>query len=58
MKGLKVAQEQLLSFNLKNKNVLVIGGTSGIGEAIVRRFSFLGASVIISGRNEKNGKRK
>eukprot|EP01114_Cavostelium_apophysatum_P004749 TRINITY_DN15100_c0_g1_i1.p1 TRINITY_DN15100_c0_g1~~TRINITY_DN15100_c0_g1_i1.p1 ORF type:complete len:302 (-),score=64.87 TRINITY_DN15100_c0_g1_i1:169-1074(-) len=38
--------------NLVGKNVLVIGGTQGIGAGIATRFSQIGASVYIAGRNE------
>mmetsp|Transcript_55630 Transcript_55630/g.92407 ORF Transcript_55630/g.92407 Transcript_55630/m.92407 type:complete len:299 (-) Transcript_55630:104-1000(-) len=34
------------------KNVLVVGGTSGIGAAVAIRFAELGANVIIAGRNK------
>ncbi|MBO5566073.1 MAG: SDR family oxidoreductase [Succinivibrio sp.] len=40
---------------LKDKNVLVTGGTSGIGEAIVRLFAEEGASVAVVGRNKQKG---
>lgn len=32
--------------------VLVVGGTTGIGEQLVRRFHALGKKVIVTGRNE------
>lgn len=37
---------------LRNKNILVFGGGSGIGKAIALRFINAGAKVIIVGRNE------
>ncbi|KAL0954040.1 hypothetical protein HGRIS_005194 [Hohenbuehelia grisea] len=36
-------------------NVVVVGGTAGIGAAIGVRFAELGASVLIVGRNQKAG---
>lgn len=33
--------------------VLIVGGTSGIGEAFARRFHDLGKKVIITGRNQE-----
>lgn len=38
-------------FELKDKVVVIIGGTSGIGEAIARRFVLAGAKLVISGIN-------
>lgn len=40
---------------LNNKTFLIVGGTSGIGEALAQRASSLGANVIIAGRNQKAG---
>lgn len=41
---------------LKNKVALVVGGTSGIGEATAIAFANEGARVIVGGRNEEKGK--
>ena len=38
---------------LRNKNVLIFGGGSGIGKAIAVRFIEAGAKVMITGRNEE-----
>lgn len=42
---------------LDGKKVIVTGGTSGMGEGIVRAFPNLGAKVVFWGRNEKAGKK-
>ena len=42
---------------LKDKRVLITGGTSGMGEAFAKKFAEEGAEVIIVGRNKKNGLR-
>jgi short-subunit dehydrogenase involved in D-alanine esterification of teichoic acids len=34
------------------ETILIIGGTSGIGEQFVRRFHGLGKKVIVTGRNQ------
>ena len=39
-------------YSLLNKTILVTGASSGIGRATAVECSKLGASVIISGRNE------
>lgn len=40
------------SLNFRGKVVLVTGSSSGIGAATVRLFSYLGAQVVVTGRNE------
>ena len=40
---------------VKDKKVLVTGGTSGIGEAIARTYAAAGADVVITGRDEPRG---
>lgn len=42
--------------DLKNKRVLVTGGCSGIGEAIVNMFVKAGAHVVIADKNATLGK--
>lgn len=39
--------------NLKNKNVLITGGTSGIGSACAYSFAEAGCNLIITGRNKE-----
>ena len=36
------------------KHVLVLGGTSGIGEALAKRFVSEGSKVIVVGRRKEN----
>lgn len=43
-------------WNLKNKKVLITGGTKGIGKAAVYEFLELGASVLFNARNIKEVK--
>lgn len=40
---------------LAGRNVLVVGGTGGIGAAAAIKFAQLGANVTIAGRNKQNG---
>jgi NAD(P)-dependent dehydrogenase (short-subunit alcohol dehydrogenase family) len=40
---------------VKDKKVLVTGGTSGIGEAIARAYAAAGADVVITGRDDQRG---
>jgi NAD(P)-dependent dehydrogenase (short-subunit alcohol dehydrogenase family) len=40
---------------VKDKKVLVTGGTSGIGEAIARAYAAAGAEVTITGRDDQRG---
>ena len=41
---------------LRNKNVLIFGGGSGIGKAIAVRFIKAGAKAMITGRTEEKTK--
>jgi NAD(P)-dependent dehydrogenase (short-subunit alcohol dehydrogenase family) len=41
---------------VKDKTVLVTGGTSGIGEAIARAYAAAGADVVITGRDDQRGR--
>ena len=43
----------MTGIDFKNKNIIVVGGTQGIGAGISIKLSSLGANVIIGGRNEK-----
>lgn len=40
---------------LENKKIIIMGGTSGIGQAIVRKFTQNGAQVVFCGRSEDRG---
>jgi Tropinone reductase 1 len=40
------------NWNLENKKALVTGGSKGIGKAVVKELTSLGAEVLFTGRNE------
>ena len=40
-------------FNLKNKNIIITGASSGIGRQCARTFSQLGANIILIARNKE-----
>lgn len=42
---------------LDGKKMIITGGTSGMGEAMVKAFPAMGAKVVFWGRNEEAGKR-
>lgn len=43
--------------DLKGKNALLIGATSGIGEATAKYLSECGANIIVTGRNRERGEK-
>jgi len=43
-----------MSQQLKNRNIVVIGGTTGIGLSAAKAFIDEGAKVVVAGRNEEN----
>ena len=38
--------------NLKEKKVLITGGTGGIGYSLIKKFTELGATVLATGTNQ------
>ena len=44
-------------FDFKNKNVLIMGGSSGFGAEIAKLFNSQGSKVWIAGRNLKKIKK-
>ncbi|CAG2106915.1 unnamed protein product, partial [Medioppia subpectinata] len=50
-------KEVLKSRDFTGKVVLVTGSSGGIGEAIVKLFAYLGAQVVVTGRNAESIKR-
>lgn len=45
---------EIMKINYNGKVVLITGSSSGIGEAIAKRMSELGANVVVTGRNQQN----
>src|SRR3954451_21200343 len=43
------------SFRLDGRVVIVTGSTQGLGAAIARRAAELGATIVVTGRNEERG---
>ena len=39
---------------LKNKNIVIIGGTTGLGLSAAKAFIVNGANVVVVGRNEES----
>ncbi|HLR20361.1 MAG TPA: SDR family NAD(P)-dependent oxidoreductase [Tissierellaceae bacterium] len=46
-----------MAFSMKDKNVIVTGGSKGIGYGITNVFAEEGANVIFTGRNEEDGRK-
>lgn len=45
-----------MAFSMKGKNIIITGGTKGIGLGITKTFANEGANVIFTGRDEDDGK--
>jgi len=45
---------QILTMMLKNKNIVIIGGTTGIGLSAAKAFLINGANVVVVGRNPES----
>ena len=43
-------------FSFEGKNILVFGGTGGVGEKVVNQFLAAGGRVMVVGRNKKNSR--
>jgi 3-oxoacyl-[acyl-carrier protein] reductase len=43
--------------NLKNKKILITGGTGGIGYSLIKKFSDLGSEILTTGTNEEKLKK-
>lgn len=44
-----------MAFSMKDKNVIITGGSKGIGQGLTSSFAREGARVIFTGRNEEDG---
>lgn len=44
-------RKEALTMDISNRTVLIVGGTSGIGLGLARRFADAGSTVIVGGRN-------